>query len=60
MESIHYITQARLAQPVEGRLGDPADWVRVEWDKAWPTRCLPSCFENVEYVEGEDASLGAR
>ena len=37
--------------------GDPADWVPVEWDKAWPTRCPPSCFEDVEYGEGEDASL---
>ncbi len=37
-------------------VGDPADWVPVEWDEAWPTRCPPSCFENMEYGEGEDAS----
>ena len=37
--------------------GDPADWVPVEWIKAWSTLCPPSCFENVEYGEGEDAAL---
>ena len=37
--------------------GDPADWVPVEWEEPWTVPCLPSCFENVEYGEGEDASL---
>ena len=36
--------------------GDPAEWVPVEWDEAWPISCPPACFENVEYGEGEDAS----
>ena len=37
--------------------GDPVEWVPVEWVKEWLTPCPPSCFENVEYGEGEDASL---
>ena len=37
--------------------GDPVDWVPVEWDEAWSISCPQSCFENVEYGEGEDASL---
>lgn len=37
--------------------GDPVDWVPVEWIEAWSTPCPSWCFENVEYGEGEDASL---
>ena len=39
--------------------GDPVDWVPVEWEEPWIwiTPCRPSDFENVEYGEGEDASL---
>ena len=37
--------------------GDPADWVPIEWDEEWTLPCSPSDFENVEYGEGEDASL---
>ena len=37
--------------------GDPVDWVPVEWIEAWSTSCPSWCFENVEYGEGEDASL---
>ena len=37
--------------------GDPVNWVPVEWIEAWSTPCPSWCFENVEYGEGEDASL---
>ena len=41
--------------------GDQEDWVPVEWDDErltrWPTHSPPSCFANIEYGEGEDASL---
>ncbi len=37
--------------------GDPVDWVPVEWEESWITPCPLGCFENVEYGEGEDASL---
>ena len=37
--------------------GDPVDWVPVEWDEEWTIPCSSSDFENVEYGEGEDASL---
>ena len=37
--------------------GDPPDWVPVEWQEIRPVSCPPSCFEDVEYGEGEDASL---
>lgn len=38
-------------------LGDPADWVPVEWHDQMTDFCPSACFENVEYGEGEDASL---
>ena len=38
-------------------LGDPADWVPVEWHDRMTDFCPSACFENVEYGEGEDASL---
>lgn len=37
--------------------GDPLDWVAVEWRDPRIVPCSLSCFENVEYGEGEDASL---
>ena len=38
-------------------LGDPSDWVPVEWHDRMTDFCPSACFENVEYGEGEDASL---
>ena len=38
-------------------LGDPADWVPVEWHDQMTDFYPSACFENVEYGEGEDASL---
>ncbi len=38
-------------------LGDPADWVPVEWHDRMTDFCPSAYFENVEYGEGEDASL---
>ena len=34
-------------------LGDPADWVPVEWHDRMTDFCPSACFENVEYGEGE-------
>ena len=33
------------------------DWVAVEWHNPWPDIAPPSCFGEIEYGEGEDASL---
>lgn len=33
------------------------DWVAVEWHNPWPDKAPPSCFGEIEYGEGEDASL---
>ena len=33
------------------------DWVAVEWNNPWPDIAPPSCFGEIEYGEGEDASL---
>lgn len=39
-------------------VGDPADWVPVEWHDRMTDFFYPSaCFNNVEYGEGEDASF---
>ena len=39
-------------------VGDPADWVPVEWHDRMTDLFYPSaCFNNVEYGEGEDASF---
>lgn len=37
--------------------GDPPDWVAVEWRDPRIVPCSPLRFEDVEYGEGEDASL---
>ena len=33
------------------------DWVAVEWHNPWPDIVPPSCLGEIEYGEGEDASL---
>ena len=33
------------------------DWVAVEWHNPWPDIAPPSCFGEIEYGEGEEASL---
>lgn len=33
------------------------DWVAIEWHNPWPDIAPPSCFGEIEYGEGEDASL---
>ena len=33
------------------------EWVAVEWHNPWPDIAPPSCFGEIEYGEGEDASL---
>ena len=33
------------------------EWVAVEWHNPWPDIAPPSCFGDIEYGEGADASL---
>ena len=37
--------------------GDPVGWVPVEWSRFFIVACRMSCFKDIEYDEGEDASL---